>query len=137
MLILFLLLSLEGMCCSCINQGEINIEQYNSYSLIIKGQIEKIEEGEWSHSIYVRIERSYKGNFKGELVQITSPSQSGRCGIFPKVGETWLMYAKISDNGYSTNLCTRTKTVNQDAWNYNKEEIESDIAFLEKRLNQK
>ncbi|MBL4752216.1 MAG: hypothetical protein JKY52_01265 [Flavobacteriales bacterium] len=137
LLILLALISLEGFCCSCIGFGEINEEQYNSYDLIVKGQIEKIEEGAWTRTIYVRIEKEYKGNVKSELVLITSPSQSGICGIFPKTGETWLMYANKSENTYSTDLCTRTKSLNPKAWNYNKEEIESDLVFLEKRLKQK
>jgi hypothetical protein len=137
LLILLTLISFKGLCCSCINFGEINDKVYNSYDIIVKGQIEKVEEGELSRTIYIRIEKEYKGNIKSELISITSPSQSGMCGIFPKIGEVWLMYASKSESIYFTDMCTRTKNMNQNAWNYNKEEIESDLIYLEKRLKQK
>jgi hypothetical protein len=137
LLILFALINLEGLCCSCMDPGKINDEQYNSYDLIVKGEIEKIEDGEWTRIIYIRIEKNYKGSLDSKLVEISSPSQSGMCGIFPEIGENWLIYANNSNGTYSTGLCTRTKRLNDDAWNYNKEEIESDLTYLERRLKQK
>ncbi|MBL4593004.1 MAG: hypothetical protein JKX68_04215 [Flavobacteriales bacterium] len=117
-----------------MDPGKINDEQYNSYDLIVKGKIEKIENGEWTRTIYVRIEKKYKGDLDSKLVEISSSSESGMCGIFPETGETWLIYANKSENTYSTNMCTRTKTLNKEAWNYNQEEIKKDLAYLENKL---
>ena len=135
--LLFVLISLKGLCCSCIYQGEINDEQFNFYDLIIHGEIEKVEEYEWTRTIYVRIKVQYKGMVKTELVLISSPSQSGTCGVFPKVGENWLIFANKSDGLYSKSLCTRTKNMNPESWHYNKDEIELDLKYLESKLKDK
>ena len=141
MKIIILLLSLSytliGSCCTCVNQGEINDEQYNSYDLIVKGQIEKIEEDGWSKTIHIRIETLYKGQHDNKLLKIQTPSQSGMCGIFPKVGENWLMFTYKNEKGFTTSLCTRTKNMNRNGWDYNRKELKSDVKFLERRLNRK
>jgi hypothetical protein len=128
---------MKGFSCSCASLGKINEEQFKSYDLIVKGQIEKVEKGEWIRTIYVRIEQQYKGVIKSELVIIYTPSESGMCGIFPKVGETWLIFAQKDENSYSTILCTRTKNMNPEAWNYDKDEIDSDIKYLENKIKKK
>jgi hypothetical protein len=64
---------------------------------------------------------------------ISSASESGLCGIFPKVGERWLLYAYGTSNSFSTNLCTRTKSMEPKAWDFNEKEIRSDLVFLENK----
>jgi hypothetical protein len=56
------------------------------------------------------------------------------CGIVPKVGEEWLMFAYADKNGFRTERCTRTKSMNPKAWDHNKNEIIDDIKFLEAKL---
>ena len=125
----FLLLSLltyKPNFCSCVPPGPIDEQQYNEYSLIVKGKVAKVSVSNF--------ETNYKGKDGQSTVKITSPREEGECAIFPKVGEKWLMFAYADGKGYRTNICTRTKNMNPNAWNYRKDEINDDIKFLEAKL---
>jgi hypothetical protein len=52
------------------------------------------------------------------------------CGIFPEIGEQWLIFARKKGNVFYTSLCTRTKNLNPKAWDYNKVFIDDDLKFL-------
>ncbi len=84
-------------------------------------------------TIYLKVETYYKGGDSLTTMEITTPSQEGMCGIVPKVGEKWLMFAYAEKKRFRTELCTRTKNMYPKAWDYNKNEIEDDIKFLEAR----
>ena len=131
--IFFFLISLvqKDDFCSCIPLVPIDDKQYNEYNLIVKGKVVNISESQFERSIYIKVDTYFKGKQKDSTVVIKSPSQSGECGIFPEVGEIWLMYAYTSEKAYRTNLCTRTKNMNPKTWNYRKEELKQDLEFLE------
>jgi hypothetical protein len=118
--------------CSCIYPGPIDDKQYNEYSLIAKGKIIKVIELKFTRIIHIRLTDIYKGNEKSQIIVIESPSQSGMCGIFPKVGENWLMFAYASGKAYETNLCTRSKNMNPNpnSQDYREEELKKDLIFL-------
>lgn len=120
--------------CSCIHLGKIDEKQYKEYDLIIKGKIIKLVENNSTRIIYIKVDTHYKGTQTSKIIQVKSPSQSGVCGIFPEIGEQWLVYAFKNRNGYNTNLCTRTKNLNPKAWNFNKYDINNDLKFLEGKL---
>lgn len=132
-LIFFLLISIvqKNDFCSCIPPGPIDDKQYNEYNLIIKGKVVNVSESQFERTIYLKVDTYFKGKQKDSAVIIKSPSESGMCGIFPEVGEIWLMYAYASEKTYRTNLCTRTKNMNPKAWNYRKDELKQDLEFLE------
>lgn len=137
MYVIWLLLTLsikQPPFCSCLPLGPINDEQYNEYSLIVKGKIKSVKDEKFERVILLSVSTYFKGGSNDSTVTILSPLQSGMCGIFPKEGEQWLMFAYSKDNSYNTYLCTRTKNMNPEAWNYKKEEIEGDIGFLMKKL---
>lgn len=117
--------------CSCIPPGEINEEQYNEYAVILKGKIIKINEGRWERTISIKVDTYYKGSQTKDTIKIISPASSGECGIFPQIGENWLIFAFNQEGKYTTHLCTRTKTMNSKAWNFNKSDLENDLKFLE------
>lgn len=131
---IFLICTLFGQianCCSCSPLGTIDEKEYNQYNLIAKGKISKVVEGRFKRTIYLKVDTYYKGDKREKTITIESPSESGMCGIFPKVGESWLMFAHTSGKAFKTDLCTRTKNMNPKVWDYKKEELREDLAFLE------
>ncbi len=133
-LLSFLLLSSITYSCSCIPLGKIDEKQYREYDLIIKGQIIRIVDKNFARIIYIKVEKYFKGKQNITTIKVESPSQSGSCGIFPKIGEQWLVFAYKQSNGYNTSLCTRTKNFNPKAWNFRKDEIEDDLKFLDGKI---
>jgi len=133
---LFGLLLLSGVTysCSCILLGKIDEKQYNEYDLIIKGKIIRLEEKNFARIIYIKVDTYFKGGQNTTTIKVESPSQSGMCGIFPKIGEQWLVFAYKKGNSYNTSLCTRTKNLNPKAWDFKKDGIDDDLKFLEGKL---
>jgi len=132
--LIFSLVILKPNYCSCPPPLPLDDTQYNEYNLIAKGKISKTTVEDFKNTIYLTIETYYKGGENKPIIKITTPSHEGECGIFPKVGEKWLMFAYANGSYYRTNLCTRTKNMNQKAWDYNKTEIEADIKYLETKV---
>lgn len=128
------ILSQVAYSCSCIPLGTIDDKQYNQYDLIIKGKIIKLIEKKFTRITYIKVDTYFKGTQNSTTIKIKSPSQSGMCGIFPKIGEHWLIYAYKKDNAYETSLCTRTKNLNSKVSNFRKNEIEEDLNFLEQKV---
>lgn len=129
-----LLLSSVTYSCSCIPLGKIDEKQYGEYDLIIKGKITRLVEKSFSRIIYIKVDTYFKGRENTTIIKVESPSQSGMCGIFPKIGEQWLVFAHKNGNSYNTSLCTRTKNLNPKAWDFKKDEIDEDLKFLESKL---
>jgi hypothetical protein len=91
----------------------------------------------FERTIYLTVETYYKGKELKSKIEITTPSQEGMCGIVPKAGEQWLIFAYAEENCYRTALCTRTKNMNPKAWDYRKDELADDIKFLEAKRSTK
>ncbi len=130
----FLLLSRVTYSCSCIPLGKIDEKQYSEYDLIIKGKIIRLVEKNFARIIYITVDTYFKGRQNTATIKVESPSQSGMCGIFPKIGEQWLVFAYKKGDSYNTSLCTRTKNLNPKAWDFKKDEIDDDLKFLEDKL---
>ena len=109
--IIFILSFISAFSCTCENLGEIDLKQFNEYDLIATGKIISVDFGEFTQKIEVGIHKIFKGKAKKMIVLLTSSSESGMCGIFPKVGEKWLIYANGTDIEFSTDLCTRTQNM--------------------------
>ena len=119
--------------CSCIPLPQIDDKQYEEYDLIVKGKVIKVLNGKWTKSIYLNVKTYYKGGNKQSQIKIIMSSTEGMCGISSQVGEDWLIFAYTENKSYRTNICTRTKNLNPKAWDYNKDEIDNDIKFLEEK----
>jgi hypothetical protein len=131
LLLLFYLLTHKLNFCSCIPLGTIDEQQYSQYNLIVKGKVTKVSVSQYQRTIYLTVDTYYKGGESLPNIRIKTLRQEGMCGIVPKVGEEWLMFAFAEEKDYRTELCTRTKTMNPKAWDYKKEEIAEDLKFLE------
>ena len=123
--------------CSCIPLGPLDDKQYNEYNLIAKGKIVNVIVNNSERIIYLEVETYYKGKQTQANIEIGTPSQEGVCGILPKVGENWLMFAYADEKNYKTSLCTRTKNMNPKAWDYQKDELAEDIKFLTEKITNK
>lgn len=97
----FLFLSQAAYSCTCLSLGTIDKVQYNSYNLIVKGKITNVIDKDFVRFIYIRVDTYFKGKRKAKIIIVESPSQSGMCGIFPKIGEQWLIFAR-KKSMYST-----------------------------------
>ena len=133
LLFLILLFCQKGNCCLCIHPGNIDEKQFHQYNLIFKGKVERIYEKGFERIILLKIKAYYKGKQTSKTIKIISPDQSGTCGIFPKIGEHWLIFAYSSGKTFNTNLCTRTKNMNSKAWDYDKDGLKNDLKFLENK----
>jgi len=127
-LILLLTFNL-GFSCTCETLGEIDREQFNEYDLIATGKILSVDFGEFTQKIEVGIHKIFKGKVKEMTIVLSSSSQSGMCGIFPEIGEKWLIYSKGKDIEFSTDLCTRTQNMTR-ANDKEKRTIKRDLTFL-------
>lgn len=134
LLLFVLLFSNAAYCCSCEPQGKIDDQQYSKYDAIFTGKIISIQKKQLIKEITFEIQKQFKGILKLSKITITTSAQEGTCGISPKVGEEWLIYAYRDKEGFQTNLCTRTKSMNKKAWNYKKDELEQDIEYLNQKL---
>ena len=135
LLLIFSLLTSKLNYCSCTPLPPIDEQQYKEYDLILKGKVSKISVINSERMIDFAVETFYKGQQNKARIKITTPSQEGMCGIIPKVGERWLVFAYADKNGFHTELCTRTKNMNPKAWDYNKNEVTEDLKFLEAKRN--
>lgn len=135
-LALSLWLSTGVFACDCEFLGQINDEQYYSYELIVVGKVKKIKEGNEVDTVFLKVKQVYKGVPKNRMVAITTPSEARECGISPRRGEAWLIYARKYEGTYTTNQCTRSKSLTRKArFYYNSKGVqEGDIAFLEKKI---
>src|SRR5689334_20217783 len=135
-IVLWFLVSQEALSCNCLPLGEIDDIQYDQYQVIIKGKILKIFYDAHGKEYLIKIERNYKGVDSVSTVGISRPTTDGICGIDGMVGEYWLFFAYKDGKRLSTNLCTRTKTLEVKAWDYRKHDVENDLKFLEQRVKE-
>ena len=125
-----------GFSCTCENLGKIDNEQFNQYDLIATGKILRVDLGEFTQKIEVGIHRVFKGKITNMTIILSTSSQSGMCGIFPKVGEKWLIYANGNNYEFSTDLCTRTQNMTK-ANQREKEIIKNDLIYLKENTTRK
>lgn len=136
LLALFLFLAQPSFTCDCQPLRPLNNRQYNSYDLIVMGKIKKVVEGTEVNTIYIKVRETYRGMPKKKIIAITTPTESFRCGIAPRRGDAWLMYARKYKGRYNTNQCMRSKPLARRAGYYaRKSVLEGDLAFLAQKIN--
>ena len=131
---IFLLTFNIGFSCTCESLGKIDKKQFNQYDLIATGKILSVDFGEFTQKIQVGIHSVFKGRIKKMTIVLSTSSQSGMCGIFPKTGEKWLIYSNRNGYEFSTDLCTRTQNMTRVS-EKNKGIIKRDLNFLKKNSN--
>ena len=135
-LLLSIFFSNPSPICSCAENGKITEEKYQSYDLILRGEIVKIQNGELDKALFIRIKTLYRGEHKIETIEIKTPSRPGFCGLNAGTGDEWLFFASSKNEKFSAHICTRSKNLNPDnhMYEFQKEEIQNDLIFLEAKL---
>jgi hypothetical protein len=132
-LILFVGLFNSSLACSCIGERPPR-EAFGAASAVFLGKVvggakqstEKSEDGKiatyFGSEIYFEIEEAFSGVKGLNKVTIHSGTGGGDCGYWFIGGERYVVYAYGDiKNGFSTGICTRTRTVDKAA---------EDLAFL-------
>ncbi|HWI94153.1 MAG TPA: hypothetical protein VNT20_22925 [Flavisolibacter sp.] len=117
--------------CDCEPLGKISEEQYNSYNIIFAGRVVGIKDGRLENVISFKVNTYYKGKQSRDTIKVFTPSSGASCGISPEIGEDWLVFTYYLDTKVKTMLCTRTKRMNSNSLDYEKEELGNDLKFLE------
>lgn len=133
-----MLLGQIGYCCSCYPfEKKMDDSQIERYDLIFKGEVQKVYGKGHEIAILFKVETYYKGEQIVDTVEIISPAESSACGIYPHAGEQWLIFAYSSDKTFHTNRCARTMNMSGDINDYDKERLNSQLAFLENKRKAK
>ena len=110
--VFFLAFYSQLFACSCTYYKKIDIRQFNSYDLILKGQVISIDESEddWEKIVKVKVLKVYKGHQINDTILIKTGLDGASCGLNFKNEENWLIYGyKNQEGNFSTGLCTRSK----------------------------
>jgi hypothetical protein len=62
--------------------------------------------------VEIQVDRSWKKARCGTVV-VQTPSDSAMCGFGFEVGKSYLIYADMQKGKLSTNLCSRTRTIEE------------------------
>ncbi len=133
--LLILLLSNAAYCCSCVPLGKIDDNQYNKYDVIFKGKVLSVKNSGIIKEVVFEVETHFKGGEKMRKLTVNTIAYESACGISPKAGQEWLVFAYKEKNGLQTNLCTRTKNMDSKTWNYRKDELQEDLNYLNEKKN--
>ena len=134
LIILILFFSNTAYCCSCTPHGELDDQQYNKYDMIFKGKVLSVRKSGIIKVVVFEVETLFKGTGAIRKLTVKTMANESECGISPKAGEVWLIFAYKEKNEYQTNLCTRTKNMNKKAWNYKSKELEDDLDYLGQKV---
>lgn len=113
MLLLFMFVTAQdSLACSCMaNLKPLKTqvkEAYSEATAIFSGEVTDITANdEWSVIVKIKVAKSWKGKFQGEITIKTS-KDSAMCGYHFEIGEKYLVYAYGSKNELSAHLCSRT-----------------------------
>lgn len=133
-ILLILIISLfirPAFSCSCLELGEINNEQYNSYGLILTGKVISINDSLPLYKNFnVLVYSVYKGKINTDTISLFTFKGSGMCGISPKINDEWLFF--VDNNSHSVTSCSRSKVMSGNS-SYNYNEVISDLVFLIKK----
>jgi hypothetical protein len=135
--ILAIVLSMNNaFSCSCPGLTTIDSTVYNKYSSILIGKILSVDL-DTSNSIKligVLVKKNFHGtNTKGDTLYIATPLTIGACGLTPKIGESWLLFAVIQGNRLYTNRCSRSGNMDlasYQSFDRKKEQLKKDLEFL-------
>lgn len=98
--------------CTCTFLPEpVKKQVKNAYSIstaIFEGKVlELIESNQGKFAVKFKVSKSWKGEQSNEII-ISTLTPSSMCGYRFKVGKTYLVYARASNQGLQVGLCSRT-----------------------------
>lgn len=118
-LVLGLGLSDMALACSCAPPPP-PAEARDAADSVFSGTVLSVTPGKNGLDVEIQVDRSWKKVRCGTVV-VQTPSDSAMCGYGFEVGKSYLVYADMQKGKLSTNLCSRTRTI---------EEAGEDVAAL-------
>jgi hypothetical protein len=107
----------RAFACSCVERTPA--EAYAQAVAVFEGHVLEISEpaspAEGASAVVkvrLAVVRSWKG-MEQEQVEVTTPSNSARCGFTFAADKNYLIYAASSNAGLSVSLCSRTRPIEQ------------------------
>lgn len=82
-------------------------------SAVFSGKVVEIQQGQQQFApkrVTFEVDRSYKGVDAGRVV-VTTASDGAMCGFGFQQGKSYLVYGYGDKEALNTNLCTRTKSI--------------------------
>jgi hypothetical protein len=103
----------SALACSCLPPPPPK-EAMEKSTAVFSGKVTKIELDEAKHrrTVTIEVDRAWKGMDKKTVV-ITTASDGAMCGYGFQKDKSYLVYAHGEDGKLSTNICTRTRGIEQ------------------------
>lgn len=79
---------------------------------VFSGTVLSVTPGKNGLDVEIQVDRSWKKARCGTVV-VQTPSDSAMCGYGFEVGKSYLIYADMQKGKLSTNLCSRTRTIEE------------------------
>ncbi|MCE9552016.1 MAG: hypothetical protein K8T91_01375 [Planctomycetes bacterium] len=98
--------------CSCI-QPPPPQQAMEASSAVFTGKVVEIQQGQQQFApkrVTFEVDRSYKG-LDGGRVEVTTAADGAMCGFGFQKGKSYLVYCYGDKESLNTNLCTRTKSM--------------------------
>lgn len=122
------------LACRCRPPAPITQAEFDSYDLVVKGEVVKVTEEGQDRTIYLLVKENHKGA-EGDTIRIYTSVQSATCGLSASEGDVFLMYASLYEGRFRTDTCTRTALLNSDS-GYQAEHVEGDLEFLRAKMEE-
>ena len=112
----------DASACSCIQVSPTrSLEEHDA---VFEGRVVEIERPDDPATGRVRVTMAVVQHWKGiesERVVVTTAGMESMCGVSFAPDTSWLVYADLEGDGFTTGLCSRTRRI---------EEAEEDLAEL-------
>jgi hypothetical protein len=110
-LVLGLGLSDMALACSCAPPPP-PAQARDAADSVFSGTVLSVTPGKNGLDVEIQVDRSWKQAGCGTVV-VQTPSDSAMCGYGFEVGKSYLIYADMQKGKLSTNLCSRTRTIEE------------------------
>lgn len=110
-LILGLAMSNAALACSCAPLGPPE-KARDAADAVFSGKVLAVRPGTSGLEVDIRVEGTWKG-VPCETVVVRTASDSAMCGYSFEEGKSYLIYAHRQQDALSTNLCTRTRPIDE------------------------
>ncbi len=108
--VVILLAPSSAHACSCIAPGSPTVER-DQADAVFAGRVRKVTRLDYRYAVEIDVAKSWKGDV-AEREIIWTALDSAACGYYFEKDASYLIYAYVSEgDGLSTNICSRTKTL--------------------------
>lgn len=112
--------------CTCVQQPPARAFKWAT--AVFVGEVIEITEGDYVVEVRFKVERSYKGVKRQQIMVTTSRNSEGECGFKFDKGRNYLVYAYGKREMLDTDMCTRTRAL---------DDAQEDLAVIEKQTRRR